>query len=63
VDPREVLASLNATGIELSESKLTPELLAELIELVQTGKISGKIAKSVFEEVSMKASARRHSSE
>jgi aspartyl-tRNA(Asn)/glutamyl-tRNA(Gln) amidotransferase subunit B len=47
----EVLASLNATGIELSESKLTPELLAELIELVQTGKISGKIAKSVFEEV------------
>jgi len=29
----EVLASLNATGIELSESKLTPELLAELIEL------------------------------
>ncbi|MDD4793032.1 MAG: Asp-tRNA(Asn)/Glu-tRNA(Gln) amidotransferase GatCAB subunit B, partial [Firmicutes bacterium] len=47
----EVLASLNATGIELSESKLTPELMAELIELVKAGKISGKIAKSVFEEV------------
>ncbi|HPQ03634.1 MAG TPA: Asp-tRNA(Asn)/Glu-tRNA(Gln) amidotransferase GatCAB subunit B, partial [Bacillota bacterium] len=47
----EVMASLNATGIELSESKLTPELFAELIDLMTTGKISGKIAKSVFEDV------------
>ena len=47
----DVSAALNASGIELSESKLAPELLAELIGLVASGKISGKIAKSVFEEV------------
>ena len=47
----DVSAALNAGGIELSQSKLVPELLAELIGLVASGKISGKIAKSVFEEV------------
>jgi len=47
----DVSAALNADGIELSQSKLAPELLAELIGLVASGKISGKIAKSVFEEV------------
>ncbi len=47
----DVSAALNAGGIELSQSKLAPELLAELIGLVGSGKISGKIAKSVFEEV------------
>lgn len=47
----DVSAALNASGIELSESRLAPELLAELIGLVASGKISGKIAKSVFEEV------------
>ena len=47
----DVSAALNASGIELSQSKLAPELLAELIGLVASGKISGKIAKSVFEEV------------
>lgn len=47
----DVSAALNAGGIELSQSKLAPELLAELIGLVASGRISGKIAKSVFEEV------------
>lgn len=47
----DVSAALNAGGIELSQSKLVPEQLAELIGLVASGKISGKIAKSVFEEV------------
>ena len=47
----DVSAALNAGAIELSQSKLAPELLAELIGLVASGKISGKIAKSVFEEV------------
>ncbi len=47
----DVSAALNASGIELSQSELAPELLAELIQLVASGKISGKIAKSVFEEV------------
>lgn len=47
----DVSAALNASGIELSQSKLAPELLAELIGLVASGKISGKMAKSVFEEV------------
>ena len=55
----DVSAALNASGIELSQSKLAPELLAELIGLVASGKISGKIAKSVFEEVFAQAAPRR----
>jgi len=47
----DVSAALKASGIELSQSKLAPGQLAELIGLVASGKISGRIAKSVFEEV------------
>ncbi len=47
----EVSAAVNASGIELSQSKLQPEHVAQLIALVASGQISGKIAKSVFEEV------------
>ncbi|MEA4882669.1 MAG: Asp-tRNA(Asn)/Glu-tRNA(Gln) amidotransferase subunit GatB [Clostridia bacterium] len=46
----DVSAALNATGIELSASKLTPEHLAEMLKMIASGMISGKIAKSVFEE-------------
>ena len=47
----EVSAAVNATGTELSDSKLTPEYLAQLLSLMASGQISGKIAKSVFEDV------------
>lgn len=46
----EVSAAVNASGVELSQSKLKPEHVAQLVALVASGQISGKIAKSVFEE-------------
>ena len=39
---------LNEAGIELAESKIAPEQLAALVELVDSGEISGKQAKSVL---------------
>lgn len=47
----EFMKLLNAEGIEINESKVTPELLAKLLGLVKDGTISGKIAKTVFEEM------------
>lgn len=44
----EVSAYLNAEKLELSETKLTPENLAEMIQLIADGTISSKIAKKVF---------------
>ena len=42
---------LNEKEIEINESKVTPENLAELISLIDKGTISSKIAKQVFEEM------------
>jgi aspartyl-tRNA(Asn)/glutamyl-tRNA(Gln) amidotransferase subunit B len=39
---------LNASGIEIAESRIQPTGLAELLELVESGKISGKQAKDVL---------------
>ncbi len=47
----ELSAYLNAQNIEISEIKVTPPQLAAMIALVDEGVISGKIAKSVFEEM------------
>lgn len=47
----EYLRLLNAEGLEVSESKVTPEKLAALLKLQADGKISGKMAKVVFEEL------------
>ncbi len=47
----EILKHLNAQGIEIHETKLTPLHLAELLKLQAEGTISGKIAKTVFEEM------------
>ena len=40
---------LNATGTEIQDARITPEGLAELIEMLEGGSISGKTAKAVFE--------------
>ncbi len=45
----ELLRALNRDGIEVEESRLTPENLAELLQLVDDGTISNSMAKSVFE--------------
>ena len=42
---------LNAAGIEVTESKVRPKDLAALLKMIPEGVISGKIAKSIFEEM------------
>lgn len=42
---------LNAAGIELEQSRVSPERLGELISLIADGTISGKMAKDLFERV------------
>ena len=42
---------LNAAGIEVTESKVKPADLASMLKMISEGAISGKIAKSVFEEM------------
>ncbi|MCL2760162.1 MAG: Asp-tRNA(Asn)/Glu-tRNA(Gln) amidotransferase subunit GatB [Desulfuromonadales bacterium] len=45
----EVTRGLNESGLEITESPVTPKQLAELISLIDKGTISGKIAKTVFD--------------
>ncbi|MFQ6019544.1 MAG: Asp-tRNA(Asn)/Glu-tRNA(Gln) amidotransferase subunit GatB, partial [Dehalococcoidia bacterium] len=42
---------LNAHKLEIDQSKVTPQALAELIDLLDSATISSKIAKTVFEEM------------
>ena len=47
----EVLRKLNQEKQEITACPITPKDLAELLQLIQKGTISGKIAKTVFEEM------------
>ena len=47
----DFLAYLNEEKLEVTESPVTPRTLAELIEIIEDGTISGKIAKEVFEDM------------
>lgn len=47
----ELFAKLNKNDIELSDCLVKPEQIGELIMLIEDNIISGKIAKTVFEEV------------
>lgn len=47
----DVMGYLNARGLELSGSQLSPENLASLLKLIDAGTISGKIAKDLLPEV------------
>jgi aspartyl-tRNA(Asn)/glutamyl-tRNA(Gln) amidotransferase subunit B len=44
----ELLRRLNDSGKEISASPVSPKALAELIQLVENGKITGAVAKKVF---------------
>ncbi len=44
-----LLGALNDEGIDIGESKVSPEQIGGIIDLIATGTISGKIAKDVFE--------------
>ncbi|MCB9253294.1 MAG: Asp-tRNA(Asn)/Glu-tRNA(Gln) amidotransferase subunit GatB [Bdellovibrionaceae bacterium] len=47
----ELLGRLNAAGKDIVETPVSAKNLADLISKVQSGAISGKIAKTVFEEM------------
>jgi aspartyl-tRNA(Asn)/glutamyl-tRNA(Gln) amidotransferase subunit B len=47
----EVTRGLNDNGLAISACPVTPRLLAELLALIDKGTISGKIAKTVFDEM------------
>jgi aspartyl-tRNA(Asn)/glutamyl-tRNA(Gln) amidotransferase subunit B len=47
----ELLAKLSAAGIEFSNSPLPHTDIAQLVELIENGTISSKIAKEVFEHM------------
>ena len=47
----EVLADVKGAGVEIDEYQVSPEAVADLLGRVKTGEISGKIAKTVFEEM------------
>src|SRR5262249_55750853 len=42
---------LNASGREITESRISPDQLGAMIRLINEGTISGKIAKSLIEEM------------
>lgn len=47
----DLLGYLNHEGIELEETKITPQLLASMLQLMDKGTISSKLAKKVFKEI------------
>lgn len=47
----DFIALLNKEGIPINQSKITPEKLIHMLVMIDSGKISLKIAKSVFEEM------------
>jgi len=47
----EVTRGLNDNGLSIEECPVSPRLLADLLKLIDGGTISGKIAKTVFDEM------------
>ncbi|MDQ3421194.1 MAG: Asp-tRNA(Asn)/Glu-tRNA(Gln) amidotransferase subunit GatB, partial [Acidobacteriota bacterium] len=47
----EGLGRLNAAGMSIGDMRVTPEALARLIRLVESGRITGPTAKAVFERM------------
>jgi aspartyl-tRNA(Asn)/glutamyl-tRNA(Gln) amidotransferase subunit B len=47
----ELAGLLNARNMGISEAKITPRALSQLIDLQEDGTISGKTAKGVFQEM------------
>ncbi|HEX6994225.1 MAG TPA: Asp-tRNA(Asn)/Glu-tRNA(Gln) amidotransferase subunit GatB [Gammaproteobacteria bacterium] len=45
----ELTGALNRAGLEIGQSRVAPEQLAALLDRIEDGTISGKIAKDVFE--------------
>jgi len=47
----ELLSKLSAGGHEIAQSPLPPQDIAQLVELIENGTVSSKIAKEVFEHM------------
>ena len=47
----ELFGRLNKNSMTLAECKISPKMLKDLVALIDDGTISGKIAKTVFEEM------------
>ncbi|MFC2091336.1 Asp-tRNA(Asn)/Glu-tRNA(Gln) amidotransferase subunit GatB [Elusimicrobiota bacterium] len=47
----ELFGMINSQGIEFSDQPVKPEYMAELIEFIEDGKISGKMAKDIIREI------------
>jgi aspartyl-tRNA(Asn)/glutamyl-tRNA(Gln) amidotransferase subunit B len=47
----DLAARLTAGGLDIAESPITPDGIAELVQLIEEGVISSKIAKDVFERM------------
>ena len=47
----ELFGLLNKEDVELKDSKITPEMLAELVDVIAEDVISGKIAKQIFPDM------------
>ncbi len=47
----ELFGRLNKNLMTISESKITPAMIRDLVSLIEKGTISGKIAKIIFEEM------------
>lgn len=47
----ELFGKLNKNSMNLVECKIKPEMIGNLVKLIESGTISGKIAKIVFEEM------------
>ena len=47
----ELAARLTAGGLDIGDSPLKPAAIAEMVELIETGVISSKIAKDVFDRM------------
>ena len=47
----ELFGRLNKNSMTLSECKITPMMIRDLVALIEKGTISGKIAKIIFEEM------------
>ncbi len=53
----DLLRNLYENNLELSESKITPKLLVEMIKLIADGIISGKIGKRILPEIILKGNS------
>jgi len=47
----DLLGVLHEKGMEIQESKITPSALAEMLQMIKDGTISGKIGKIILPEV------------